>query len=987
MPDAYEVASNVEAVLESGTAKSDDALREVASAYAALCHEANTRLKRCADFLRRGLRSEAIYHAELEPDLLDLVGVLDLVPAEEWRAVCADKNLEPPPALLVDVAKELSESYTAEAAADRYMRKLRLLSLSRAPVRERLEVLRALAEVGPVSPQQQQDTESFEEARLREIASEAKQAYQSEDQAHLSRLIRELSESNWRVPVPAELPSSAARLGRQLQVRRAVEKLKVLLPELHDAYVALSYEEGKPLLDRWNEIVAANQLTVPEDLQSQVQPIVDWIDELDRERQLEIDFANACAHLEQALDDETSPAALQRAYQHAISFDRAVPGELVNRYRLRLAELELQHKRRTRLVLALSAVGVLAAGAVVALLIHRSIIHGEIESWRSQIVAAIGKPDLKEAERLWGQLERTRPDLAAAPALQELRKRLDEEIALKREKDELFRQNMDMAICTCMGRLILTWPREPDERDIEPAGKSVREARPYVDDPKENLEFIAWEDLVKDIEIGIQDQRDKAFLAMVKELAKHFASVKIGEMDANNVHEKERAVAGLRARLNELHARSDKVSSGYVELLPAYRARLNSWDRAIKDLKRVIEEHQQEWADIVALRDHAGSADELKKALEAFVRKYPGSAKNDDFKRAAQMSGGWAAVLKWGELVRGWNGKLRPTTSADVAKRLEAAQGYLTGHPATPFKGSLKTYLEYLAKAQSAMADENPWKASLTVIMDTPIMRLYSFKATGGKVYYTTKDPKITEGSLGCSIPVALTPDTTKLTKKQFKSRQEITEPKSSPQFKLADNILALLRRYDTSAWESFGFELATLIRDSKDVDAVLRAMLLEEALKATQSACWGADEQIRRLIEDLKLSGEAINWMNPDDERAAAARKDMEAYLSKLKPYSEIARDCALKRDELFQKLLIGSSGVTRVALQEGGRWQVLLAAQDSIKDGATAWIVKPPAGGAMSLEKIGEVKDGNVVVSDQAMVGMPEGIMVFIHDPGPKQ
>jgi len=50
--------------LQSSDCELTDDLRQLASSYSAACRSVNQRLRRCGEFLRLGLRSEAIQFAE-----------------------------------------------------------------------------------------------------------------------------------------------------------------------------------------------------------------------------------------------------------------------------------------------------------------------------------------------------------------------------------------------------------------------------------------------------------------------------------------------------------------------------------------------------------------------------------------------------------------------------------------------------------------------------------------------------------------------------------------------------------------------------------------------------------------------------------------------------------------------------------------------------------------------------------------------------------
>ena len=59
MADTQCIVDDVRAYVQAGDPSFRDSLPPLATAYAAACKEVNDRLRRCDDFLRKGLRSEA----------------------------------------------------------------------------------------------------------------------------------------------------------------------------------------------------------------------------------------------------------------------------------------------------------------------------------------------------------------------------------------------------------------------------------------------------------------------------------------------------------------------------------------------------------------------------------------------------------------------------------------------------------------------------------------------------------------------------------------------------------------------------------------------------------------------------------------------------------------------------------------------------------------------------------------------------------------
>jgi len=79
--------------------------------YYEACSETNRRLRECGDLLRKGHRSEAIQLAKIEPDLLDMVQLLEFPEREAWLK---HLSLAPPPELDLVIAAELNQAMLEE---------------------------------------------------------------------------------------------------------------------------------------------------------------------------------------------------------------------------------------------------------------------------------------------------------------------------------------------------------------------------------------------------------------------------------------------------------------------------------------------------------------------------------------------------------------------------------------------------------------------------------------------------------------------------------------------------------------------------------------------------------------------------------------------------------------------------------------------------------------------------------------------------------
>jgi hypothetical protein len=365
MSEHQRVVEGIKAALANAISGSAQELDELARSYDAACREVNDRLLRCADYLQRGLRGEAIEAAECPPNLLDMFAMLDIPEAAQWEHACAKLGLPRAPRLLVNPAQELSEAYAQQKPIEGLLIKLRLMALLRAPVKERLEVLRELARADPSSPCWDQDVRIFEEHRLRQMKQEAISAVRRRDLDKVERLNQELGK-NWRVRLDDDLTVNLKRAGEAFSKEAAIATLRDLAPQLSEAYGAMAHGQVKELMQRWREVVRESEVEVPEDLIAQMRPINRWMEERNVREERSRRVEEQCIRLMGMIDAGRSMEELAREHAMLVGMHEEIPDDLEQRYRKRVEE-EDRRKRDERRQHRIFLLMVLAAGLVTIL--------------------------------------------------------------------------------------------------------------------------------------------------------------------------------------------------------------------------------------------------------------------------------------------------------------------------------------------------------------------------------------------------------------------------------------------------------------------------------------------------------------------------------------------------------------------------------------------------------------------------------------------
>lgn len=281
MSDHLDIRDQICQFLASPDHYWSDELTDTAVAYAALCREAGLRLRRCQEYLRRGMRSEAVHLAACQPPLPDVLRSLEIPDLPAWERASAANGVPAPPRLPAGpaaAAAELEAARAAERGLEPLLARLRVLAVAGAAITERLAVLRALAERDPGNPCWTEGLRELEPARLREMRVEAKAAFRDDDGTKLEALAAELAAGGWQVDVPGDLRDGLNEAVVKTWQRNAVAELRGLLPEMLAAYEGRSLEACEAAVRRWQELLASvpGGVRLPAALEQQVRPAVAW---------------------------------------------------------------------------------------------------------------------------------------------------------------------------------------------------------------------------------------------------------------------------------------------------------------------------------------------------------------------------------------------------------------------------------------------------------------------------------------------------------------------------------------------------------------------------------------------------------------------------------------------------------------------------------------------------------------------------------------
>lgn len=350
MSDYQPLIDEVRALARGNDQSLTPRLEDAAGRFRTACLAVNGRLRRCEEFLSRGLRSEAVAFAQAEPPLLDALAALDFPERWQWDELIGLNGLPPSPILLVETATALNRAFPEVQALEPLLRAHRRLALARAPFSERLAQLAKLRQAEPANSVWIEEADCLELALARQLQTVAERAAAAGDIVALARTATEAYAVPWRAGMPVALSDRM----RAIRLRKIAADLDVavraqnasMATALRDEWTALDPASVLPPNDPvWRGVTAGLHWTGKEEVrQANRDAFREALDELD------LTIYRSGATLEE----------MRGAWTKAMKFRLSIPADVEARYDEAVKRLRDRETSRERMVLATTA----AVGAV-----------------------------------------------------------------------------------------------------------------------------------------------------------------------------------------------------------------------------------------------------------------------------------------------------------------------------------------------------------------------------------------------------------------------------------------------------------------------------------------------------------------------------------------------------------------------------------------------------------------------------------------------
>jgi hypothetical protein len=975
----------------------NEEIAHMAGEYAALCVQANDRLRQCSGFLQQGLRTEAIHLAEQPPNLLDLISQLDLPDPQAWAEFCQNNGYPVPPALQLERAAQLNEAYAQDQPLEHLLSRHRLLALSRAPVRQRLDAMRKIAEMDPGNANWEKDIRTFEQARLKELPATFYEAVKNQDHGAIASLMDELNRQAWLEEPPVELAKAVADAYGRVQRLSVEADLRKLVEPLREAFAARSLHECQALVQRWKNTMASGGVTsVSTELMDEIKPVVAFVNEQTKRDEYVKRFNESCKVFTKLLAADAPDSQLEAGYAKLKEFKEEIPEDLTVRYmnkrQGRRKDADRSHKVRLATIAGVFVV-ILAIGLIVVLLVSRG---SKADEWARAIHNAVGmhsQEGLKQAQARIDELQKTNPGMLQEPKVAAA---VSDYQALEAkyagDVDTLKSEQLKLGASGKSAAGVLAKQDASMDEIRAAAGTldgTINEAGVMAHD-------LAWADGEVNVTASLAGAQAirKTMEERVAGVAQNETRKIAAELEAipANTSTPDAATQAL----NKLSGLADRVNGvANMPLLDdATKGEVTQLAGRIAKRRQDAEAASGMADELQNVRTHTSSVEEIKGALEAFTKRFPSDSRSADFTAALDHISAAQAMDAWNQVVSGFKGGLAPSSLMDAQKRQDTVTAFLTAHPDFPKFAEGTQYAEYLHRGTDAMAEKGTWATAFQDFIGGPIYsELKVMDVSDGRRYYTLGDIKRVEHKMNNQVSVSfesldLKPDADGHI--DFSKRTTITVdpplvvsavPALAPHAKAVVDIGDSLKLINETNWDTFGIDIADRLIRNEQMDVVVKAILIEVALKTEQSVAGSLLEGVYdHVIADFtRQNPDQLLW--PDPARVTdGTRKALKAAIEAIPPSSVVKGKLAAAKGAMFKSLSMDLIGTGILLKDDSGSWTV--QSHGSPAAGSAVWTIvgaKAPDTGT-HLVMVGSGVGDKFTLDDASLRNVPQGSIVYI-------
>lgn len=386
---------------------------EIAREFARQVSNANHNLNRCQRWIQLGLFAEAVSFGEALDLAKSSARLLLQGMFGQWGELCRAANVLAPESIDQSLLESYSDAWSRFHSLAQIEARHRLLSLQRAPLLERLQVLRELVDLDSRNPEWLRSITRLQRQAAGELTQIVAQALQEKDDA-LAIAVSQLVDACAGTQIENQAQFEQLKQFAAAAKRRvAFIAARLACDEMHNAAVSMDLQELRAANLRWQ--VAIREFEPDEELRQSAAASLQLLVAQQQREQRERDQQDALGRLELALDQAKSFVEIQALILRANNLDATIPKSLA----MRVAALQDAHtavgrRRFARRSIMVSIVTVvLAVTAWWIIQWQRSVEEVEAIAREVEALLTSGSPDT--ALKSLSSWKESHVDLAAAP--------------------------------------------------------------------------------------------------------------------------------------------------------------------------------------------------------------------------------------------------------------------------------------------------------------------------------------------------------------------------------------------------------------------------------------------------------------------------------------------------------------------------------------------------------------------------------------------
>ena len=969
MNELQKLIEEIQAVLAADADAEPARVESLEAGYAAAVADVNARLRECDQLMRSGHHAEAIQRSEVEPNLLDLVALLDFAEATQWIDYVTQFGLPAPPRLRIELAAELNEAYAAVEPLKNFLRRHRLHALARSPLSIRIPILRRIAEIDNKNPVWDQDVRAYERARLLQIPSELAASIRDRSVSRITQLGEELRSPAWRERPSKAILAQAVDAQRRVVAENARGSLEQVVQDLIKAFSAFDVVSGRRLRERFLALKAVAELPESDPLVDAAGPSLDWLAHQDARESADREHQAAVARLEAALvGGEAGREKLGQLRDLARQGDRELADDLDARVTARIRAIDRARVRKRRLTLAAIVCGTILAGAAlgVAIVVQQRSAH--LADALARLEGFLADDRLAEAQSFVSDLEQHSPAILADAGVQERIHKLENRV--KADKERRMARQEALAAAERDGLKTPTW-ESLDRADQQ--AKTVDELSQGDDERREATNLAQ----------KLQTRRREMETAESNELDQRLAALS-GELASSALDKA--AISRIRDRVQELEQRPRVGAEGRAKVERVIHQANSLWNQ--------VDERERRQGRLAEIVDKVGLPENYLTALRSYIKDFPADERSADFQLFADKEGiVLVAMQKWNELIHKWQEidftGVGPSDADLLLKESQELIAQMAYHPAVKQVEEYRNILQVIRERNKP--DGTSISKELGEMLGLPLIRdlYYLREKKGGIRYYCSDQPTESDDHLRFAyIRSRDSRDSRDSKKPKIKSVERTAVTWLDTEFRSPQRIFGqraedLLSGLKRRGWEPTFYELLSKLAEDREMEPILKLDLLKRFVPVARAGSSFFREQLKEM--DASIQGLAIdysvNWIDPDDGDAKRVREQAEAAFNRLpemKTFKEpLDKYLARLRKPLFGPTYDWCGWLYRHP--KDSKWICAVSPRLVGRASKRLYAFVTLSNGDLAFQPIGRLEEGQPVLSVGANSGLREGRPVF--------